>query len=194
MTYEPTVKVIGGVEPRGICGSGIIDICAELARTGLIGADGTFRKDILSPRLRPVGKHSRAYVLYAAPEGGRDIVVTQKDVRAVQLAKGALYAGAVLLIRARGGERPRRIELAGAFGSYIDKDQARRIGMFPADEDTVIDSIGNAAGAGALIALLDGNERRRARDIARSVHFVEAASQKDFQMLFYKGTLFPVQK
>ncbi len=193
-TYEPVLQVIGSAEPRGICGSGIIDLCAELARTGLIGADGTFRKDLDTPRLRPFGKHSRAYVLYEAPEGGRDIVVTQKDVRAVQLAKGALYAGAVLLIRARGGERPRRIELAGAFGSYIDKKQARRIGMFPADDDTVIDSIGNAAGAGALIALLDSNERRRARDIARSVHFVEAASQKDFQMLFYKGTLFPMTK
>ncbi|WP_405744188.1 ASKHA domain-containing protein, partial [Anaerovibrio slackiae] len=133
VTYEPEFRVIGGIKPQGICGSGIIDVVAELVRTGLVLYDGSFNKMIDTPRLRARGRRSMEYVLAYQQETSLsgDLVITQKDIRAVQLAKGAIYAGAQLLINKNGGELPRRIVLAGAFGSYIDKENARYIGLFP---------------------------------------------------------------
>lgn len=192
-TGLPSCRVIGGGKPKGICGSGIIDVIAEFVRCGLIRPDGTFCKEADSPRLRPAGRHSREFVLATAGESGtgKELVITQKDVRAVQLAKGALYAGAVLLIRAGGGKAPKRILLAGAFGSYIDKENACRIRMFPPCPGAVIESIGNAASEGALAALFDRGLRDKAGELSRQIRFVEAASQTDFQRLFFEGTMFP---
>ncbi len=192
VTYEPEFRVIGGIKPQGICGSGIIDVVAELVRTGLVLYDGSFNKMIDTPRLRARGRRSMEYVLAYQQETSLsgDLVITQKDIRAVQLAKGAIYAGAQLLINKNGGELPRRIVLAGAFGSYIDKENARYIGLFPDCGDVAIDSVGNAASEGAMAALMDRELRREAVAIARSVEFVEAAEQPDFQRIFFDGTLF----
>ena len=191
-TFEPHCQVIGGEKPVCICGSGIIDVIAELVRTGIVMDDGSFAKDLTTPRLRENGRRGREYVLVPAAESasGSDIVITQKDVRAVQLAKSALYVGAQLLIRENGGELPRRIILAGAFGNYIDKEKAQYIGLFPECPGAVIESVGNAASAGALAALLDRQLRQAAVRVAGSVTFIEAAAQPDFQKLFFAGSLF----
>lgn len=191
-TLLPYYQVIGNEKPVGICGSGIIDVMAELVRTGLVLEDGSFARDLRSSRLRETDRGSREYVLVPASESasGSDIVITQKDIRAVQLAKSALYVGAQLLIRENGGELPRHIILAGAFGNYIDKEKAQYIGLFPECPGAVIESVGNAASAGALAALMDRQLRQEAVRLAGSVTFIEAAAQPDFQKLFFAGSLF----
>lgn len=189
---DPVLKVIGQQKPMGICGSGIIDVVAELLRTGLILQDGNFNKQLEGGRLRRNAKKKLEYVLVWQTDtaNGEDIVITQKDIRAVQLAKGALYAGAELLIKKCRGLMPERLVLAGAFGSYIDKANASYIGMFPDVPLEMIDSVGNAASEGAKAALLDVKLRQKADVLARTVEFVEAASAPDFQQAFFQGMLF----
>jgi uncharacterized 2Fe-2S/4Fe-4S cluster protein (DUF4445 family) len=124
-TFEPKYKTIGNEKPRGICGSGIIDVMAELFRVGIIEKNGRFA-DLYTPRLRRTNK-VKEYVLEWASNAAinTDIVITQKDVREVQLAKGAMYAGAVILMNRFGCTKLDRIMLAGAFGNYIDKGTCR---------------------------------------------------------------------
>ncbi|MFX1521767.1 MAG: ASKHA domain-containing protein, partial [Promethearchaeota archaeon] len=157
--FEPTYKTIGDEKPRGICGSGIIDIMAELFRVGIIEKSGRFA-DLDTPRLRRTNK-VKEYVLEWASNAAinTDIVITQKDIREVQLAKSAMYAGAVILMNKFGCSKLDRIMLAGAFGNYIDKKSAMLIGLYPdCDLERVI-SIGNAAGEGAIMALLSKEKR-----------------------------------
>ncbi|MDD4238939.1 MAG: ASKHA domain-containing protein [Desulfotomaculaceae bacterium] len=196
-TYEPECKVIGEkMDARGICGSGIIDAVAELFKAGMILADGRFNKKLTSPRLQKGADGKQEYVLVWAGQTaiGQDITITQKDIRAVQLAKAALYAGAKILMKKRGVNKVDGVTLAGAFGSYINKESALVIGMFP---DCALESItaaGNAAGEGAKLALLDTNKRLEAKEVAAFVQFVETAAEADFQTHFYDAMCFPHAK
>lgn len=193
ITLEPTYEVIGKVLPKGICGSGIIDVIAELVRLKIILKDGSFNSNIKSDRLIKVKNKVKEYVLVWKEESGidRDIVIKQKDIRAVQLAKGALYAGAKLLIKHSKIKRIDKIILAGAFGSYIDKKNALYIGLFPTCPLDKIEVVGNAASEGAKLALLNMTEREEAKNIAKKVEFVEVANEKDFQKEFFEGMNFP---
>lgn len=189
----PFLRVIGGQKPAGICGSGIIDAVAALFKTGIIKADGTFRKDLALPRVRRGADGKWEYVLAWAEESlhGDDIAVTQPDVRAVQLAKAALYAGAKMLLRRCGAGSVERIVLAGAFGSYINKENAMVLGLIPDCDLDQVTAVGNAAGEGAKRALLDREEREEARRIVGKVHFVETAAEKDFQEEFMQAMYLP---
>jgi len=190
-TYEPTYKTIGNAKPRGICGSGIIDVIAELFRTGIIQKNGRFA-DIDAPRLRSTNK-TKEYVLEWTPNTttNSDIVITQQDVREVQLAKGAMYAGAIILMRRFGCTQLDRILLAGAFGNYIDKTSAMLIGLYPdCDLDRVV-SVGNAAGQGAIMALLSKKKREEADKIARAVEYIELTLEDDFEPEFMNAMYFP---
>lgn len=193
-TYEPECLVIGGgTQVKGICGSGIIDAVAELFKAGIIGPDGKFNKKLASPRIRQGRDGKMEYVLAWSDLTaiGQDITITQKDVRAVQLAKAALYAGAKILMKKRGAEKLDGVVLAGAFGSYINKESALVIGMFPdCDLENVI-AVGNAAGEGAKLALLDTGKRAEAEEVAGFVQYVEAAAENDFQMHFFEAMHFP---
>ena len=191
-SLEPVCRVIGKVQPRGICGSGIVDAIAEMVRTGILFSDGSFNPDSQTRRLRKTGRRSMEYVLVWREEAGlqQDITVTQKDVRAVQLAKGALYAGAIILMRHLGIHKLDHIVLAGAFGSYIDKQNALYIGMFPECPLKQIEAVGNAAGDGAKEALLNVDSRQEAAAIARKVEFIETANEADFQRVFFQGMMF----
>ncbi len=183
------------VAPSGICGSGIIEAVSELFMVGLILPDGRFDPDRPCDRLRWQGKRG-AFVLARAEETamGREILVTSEDVRAIQLAKAALYAGCKILMHEAGIERVHRIVLAGAFGSYISPFHALALGLIPdAPPDKVI-AVGNAAGDGARIALLNREKRAEARRIARSVRYVETASHPAFQTEFVKAIHFPHQE
>lgn len=198
---EPEIKVIGEdpcnklktVYARGICGSGIIDAVAQMFITGIILPDGRFNKALESKRVRKDQSGKYEYVLAWVEDSSteKDITITQKDVRAVQLAKAALYAGAKILMKKRGVDKIDRVVLAGAFGSYINKESALAIGMFPDCELENICAVGNAAGEGARLALLDVGKRREAKEAAKFVQFVETAAEADFQNHFYNAMNFP---
>jgi|GEM_PF-3908 len=195
VTLEPSIKIIGQKNvqsPIGICGSGILDVISQMAVTGIIEPNGKFSKVIKSKRLRCGNDGKKEYVLYFKKnDNERDIVVTQKDVRAVQLAKAALYAGAKILMQQWGSENIDEIILAGAFGSYIDKNNALKLGLFPDCHLDTVKVVGNAAGTGARIALLNVDKRTEAKNIARKIQFVETATKNEYQMLFAKSMAIP---
>ncbi len=203
-TLEPRYKVIGlqGWHPaarengestiRGICGSGIIDVVAEMYKAGIIDKSGRFTKES-HERIRTGKDGRREYVLaWAAETGqGRDLVIKQQDIRAVQLAKAALFVGAEILMEQRGRSIPDSIVLAGAFGSFINRESALAIGMFPPCPPENIYPVGNSAGDGARLALLDREKREEARQIAREVRFVETARDSTFQSRYVEALAFP---
>jgi uncharacterized 2Fe-2S/4Fe-4S cluster protein (DUF4445 family) len=173
-------------KPSGICGSGVINAVAELLKAGVVTPSGSYNAGCGSPRLQP-GENNILEFEIAPPEAaanGRAVTLTQADVRAVQLAKGALRAGIDLLCRQNGLDRPRRILLAGAFGSFIDRADALKIGMFPEMPIEAIEVVGNAAGAGAVLAMLDPDRFEQARRLARTTAVLDLAGHPDFQATF----------
>jgi uncharacterized 2Fe-2S/4Fe-4S cluster protein (DUF4445 family) len=203
-TLEVDFKIIGksflkseskSNTAKGICGSGVIDAIAELYRNRIIDKSGRFEKNTPSPRLR-ISDGSPEFVIAWREETsiGRDITITQKDVRNVQLAKGAIYAGAKLMMRRLGIERLDKVILAGAFGSYIDIEKAMVLGMFPDCDLKNVYAVGNAAGDGARIALLNRDKRLEADEIARKVEYVELTIEKDFQKEFIDALHIPHMK
>lgn len=176
----------------GICGSGIIEVVAELYMAGIIGGNGRFNTFRPHQRLVQQGK-TASYILATGTEtaSGQPILVTQDDIRNVQLAKAALYSGIRLLMNRAGIERVEHITLAGAFGSYIDPKHAMILGLIPdCDLDHVI-AVGNAAGDGARIALLNRHKRLEAQQYARQVTYVETAVDPDFQNEFVSALQIP---
>lgn len=199
-TLEPRYKVIGyedwidsttdlpgPARATGICGSGIIEVVAELFTAGLIGADGRFSEAAVerSARIRFQGRTGEYVLVNSAHTAtGQEIVVTQNDVRNIQLAKAALYAGAKLLMRHKGIERVDRIVLAGAFGLHIDPRYAMILGLIPDCALDKVTAVGNAAGDGARIALLNREQRAEAARLARWVQHIQTATDPNFQNEF----------
>lgn len=149
-------------------------------------------KTLNSSRLK-TGKNGKAgFVIAHADETGigQDITVTQEDVRAIQLAKAALYAGAQMMMQRLKIEKPDKVVLAGAFGSVIDKKRALAIGMFPDCGLDNVYAVGNAAGDGARIALLNKEKRVEADRIAREVEYIELTAEPGFQEAFVQATQF----
>ena len=194
-TREPEYRIISGGDDelaRGICGSGIIDAIAEMFRTGIIEKNGTFNKSLDSPRLVQDGK-SREYVIVPKQETaiGKNITITIGDVRAVQLAKSAIYGASKILMKRLGVEKIDRVVLAGAFGSYIDRAGAMMMGMFPDCPLENVVAVGNAAGDGARMALLDIDKRRQAEEQAHRVEYVELTLEKEFEREYVAAMHFP---
>ena len=181
---------------KGICGSGIIDAVAELFKAGIIESNGRFNMKLASPRIRRGADNKPEYVLAWAAETsiGSDITITQGDIRAVQLAKAALYAGAKILMQKRGVDKVDSVTLAGAFGNFIDRESALVIGLFPDCALDQVVAVGNAAGDGAKLALLDTAKRREAETAANFVQFVETATEPGFQSEFANAMSFPHAK
>jgi uncharacterized 2Fe-2S/4Fe-4S cluster protein (DUF4445 family) len=204
ITREVKFKVIGKEEwstesenlgAKGICGSGIIDAVAEMFRTGVILKNGNINMNIKSPRIRKENGIAEFVIAWAKETSiDRDITMSVKDVRAVQLAKGALYSGAKLMMKKLGITKLDKVILAGAFGSYIDKESAMVIGMFPDCELENVYAVGNAAGDGARIALLNKAKRDEANLVARQVEYVELAVDPTFQREFMESMHFPHMK
>ncbi len=204
-TKEPLYKVIGKeqwqteiekVDAKGICGSGIIDAIAWMYKAGIIDKSGRFDMTAETPRIRKDHEGKPEYVLAWARETsiGADITITQADVRALQLAKGALYAGAKLMMHKMGIEKLDKVLLAGAFGSYIDKESAMTLGMFPDCEIENVYAVGNAAGDGARMALVSNLKRQEAEERARWVEFVEIAIEPAFEKEFMQAMHLPHMK
>jgi uncharacterized 2Fe-2S/4Fe-4S cluster protein (DUF4445 family) len=203
-TLEPRFKVIGcdlwsdepGFEDAiaqsgvtGICGSGIIEAIAEMYLAGIVNQDGQVDGAMakVSPRVRP---HQRTFS-YVLRDGEPLISVTQNDVRAIQLAKAALYAGARLLMDRLGVERVDKIRLAGAFGSHIDVKYAMVLGLIPDCRLDKVHSAGNAAGTGARIALVNMAARDEIEQVVRRIEKVETAVEPKFQQHFVEAMAFP---
>src|SRR5271168_1200946 len=203
-TLEPRFKVIGSDlwsdDPgfgaasvatgiTGVCGSGIIEVIAEMYLAGVINQDGVLdgRLAARSPRIVANGR-TFAYLLH---QGSVEMKITQNDVRAIQLAKAALYAGIALLMERLGIEQVDRIRLAGAFGSHIDVKYAVILGMVPDCDLSQARSAGNAAGTGARIALLDATSRPVIESLVRRIEKVETAIEPRFQQLFIEAMAIP---
>jgi uncharacterized 2Fe-2S/4Fe-4S cluster protein (DUF4445 family) len=202
-TLEPKYKVIS-VEGwntdhaefkghvKGICGSAIIDAVAELFRAGIVDSRGKFKKNLNSNRVRE-GENGWEYVIAWAEETSisRDIPMTQQDVRQIQLAKAALFVAARTLLKRSGLQSPDKIILAGGFGSYIDKEKAMLIGLIPDCELDKVYAVGNAAGDGARIALLNVEKRNEIDSVTRRVERFELPTDPEFQNQFMLATSFP---
>jgi uncharacterized 2Fe-2S/4Fe-4S cluster protein (DUF4445 family) len=203
-TLEPRFKVIGsdlwsdepGFEAAvartgvtGICGSGIIEVIAEMYLAGIINQDGVVDGQLAtrSERIVPTGR-TFGYVVH---RGAVTLTVTQNDVRAIQLAKAALYAGIKLLMDNLGVDHVDRIRLAGAFGSHIDVKYAMVLGMIPDCDLSKVASAGNAAGTGARIALLDNGSRRTIEELVHKVEKIETAIEPRFQAHFVEAMGIP---
>ena len=202
-TLEVRFKIIGREEwvessmpsqATGICGSGIIEAVAEMFLAGIIDSDGRFRESAAerSPRIRYQSR-SGELVLASAHQtsSGNPIIVTQNDVRAIQLAKAALYAGVKLLMERHGVFTVDRILLAGAFGSYISPWHAMVLGLIPDCDPKRVMAVGNAAGDGARIALLNRESRAEAVHLARRVDYVSIAVESNFQQEFVAAMALP---
>jgi uncharacterized 2Fe-2S/4Fe-4S cluster protein (DUF4445 family) len=205
-TLEPRFKVIGcdlwsdqagfaaattATGITGVCGSGIIEVVAEMYLAGIINQDGVVDGRLAgrSPRVVPNG---RTYAYRLSAEGAPvEMKITQNDVRAIQLAKAALYAGIALLMERLGIEHVDRIRLAGAFGSHIDVKYAIILGMVPDCDLAEVRSAGNAAGTGARIALLDAASRAVIESLVRRIEKVETAIEPRFQQHFVEAMAIP---
>jgi uncharacterized 2Fe-2S/4Fe-4S cluster protein (DUF4445 family) len=182
-------EMVGNSGVTGVCGSGIIEVLAELYLAGVINQDGVIDGSLAakSPRVVANGR-TFSYVL---ADGEHRLAITQNDVRAIQLAKAALYAGIRLLMERLGVERVDRIRLAGAFGTHIDVKYAMVLGMIPDCELSQVASAGNAAGTGARIALLDSRSRATIEAIVRRVEKIETALEPRFQAHFVEAMAIP---
>jgi uncharacterized 2Fe-2S/4Fe-4S cluster protein (DUF4445 family) len=205
VTREPLFRVIGKadwhshlekIDAKGICGSGIIEVVAEMFKAGIIDRSGRFAKDLDTPRVRKDTEGKPEYVLAWAEETsiGTDITITQADVRAIQLAKGALYAGAKLLMKQLNITQLDRVILAGAFGSHINREASLTLGMFPDCSIDKVYAVGNAAGDGARMALLNKDKRVEAIERARWVKFIEIATDPAFEKAFMQAMHIPHMK
>jgi len=197
------LEVIENVPPIGICGSGLIDAVAELRRVGLIDQTGRMVEstdenanlpDEISRRLID-HSHGKAFVLATEEEAGigQPILITQKDVRELQLAKGAIAAAVNILLKEAGlsAQDLDEILLAGAFGNYLDRVSARRIGLIPPVPVEKIRFVGNAASGGAQMAVVSKEARRKAEKIAREARHIELSVRPDFQEEFMDAMFFP---
>jgi len=181
----------------GICGSGIIEVIAELFLAGIVTADGRFDPEIENERVQWDQAHKKgAYILATSDQtsSGKPILVTQDDIRNIQLAKAALYAGAKLLMMKAGISEVDEILLAGAFGSYINPKHAMILGLFPDCDLENVHAVGNAAGDGARIVLLNREKRLEAQQISRQVRYIETAVDQNFQDEFVKAIHLPHQE
>jgi uncharacterized 2Fe-2S/4Fe-4S cluster protein (DUF4445 family) len=206
-TLEPRFKIIGcelwSDDPdfaeqskhltiSGICGSGIIEVIAEMYLAGIITSDGQINGSLNHPRIQQDGRVF-AYTLYTPFDKLRapEIRITQQDVRAIQLAKAALFAGVQLLRDHLQVSQIDKIALAGAFGSHIDTKYAMILGLIPDCDLNNVFSIGNAAGDGALRALLSKKARAEIEEVVENVEKIETAVEPKFQEYFVDALAIP---
>lgn len=188
------VKTINDLDAVGICGSGLIDAVAQMRKSGVLEQSGKLLDEktalergipsTIAARLQTT-EQGKVFVL-SEGEAGETVSITQKDIRELQLAKGAIYTGIMILLGKMGAtpEDITQITIAGAFGNYIDKENAMNIGLFPSIPPERILFAGNTAGIGASMALLSTTERLKSSTVADSMEHVELSIQKEFQSIY----------
>ena len=206
-THDVDYKVIGReatrkfsepeeMKAKGICGSGILDVLAELYSSGVITKTGVFNKKALkeNPRFRKNGDTGQPEFVLAWKEESsidKDIVITQKDIRQIQLAKGALYAGCKLMMKRMGVEKVDKVKIAGAFGTHVDRTKALVMGLFPDCKVENIFGVGNAAGDGCRAALLNVQKRVEANWCSRNIEYLELTVEPTFEQDFMEAMQLP---
>ena len=197
-TFSVEYTTIKDKKPMGICGSGLIDAVAEMLRSKIITRSGHFNKEFIDHE-RFLKKEKNFEFLLAPKDAtsiGKPIVISQKDIREIQMAKGAFYSGTNLILHYLNHTRGKvhqihQIFLAGAFGNYIDKKNAKFIGMIPDISDEKIYQIGNAAGMGAQHCLINTKLRQKTQELLKKIEYVEIAVQENFQREYAEAMYFP---
>jgi uncharacterized 2Fe-2S/4Fe-4S cluster protein (DUF4445 family) len=194
-SYEVRLRTIDDAQPRGICGSGIVDTVSELFGAGILEPSGKIIVSESNPRTRTTADGQAEFIIAQGKEtiSGYNISITQHDVQEIQLAKAAIFAGVSILMK-RLRLKPsslKNIYAAGAFGTYVDASSAIRIGMYPDVPVDRIRFIGNAAGSGARMCLKSTKMRDLTDMLSRKVEYIELAAEKDFQQEFAQAMFLP---
>jgi uncharacterized 2Fe-2S/4Fe-4S cluster protein (DUF4445 family) len=192
---EINVHVIDDVTPVGICGSGLLDAVAVMIELGILDQTGR----IVYPEgmfVRDAVRKNNNGLEFVLRANGGEIPISQRDVRELQLAKSAIRAGIEILLEEAGRDYSDidTVYLAGAFGTYLNPESAIKIGLLPPLPVSRVYSVGNAAGEGAKLALLDRDIRRIAEEVSRKVNYIELSSRKDFQEKFAEFMYFEVNR
>jgi uncharacterized 2Fe-2S/4Fe-4S cluster protein (DUF4445 family) len=194
VTLDPAYTTINNIRPRGITGSGLIDLLAELFSACVIDRTGRINTSIENKRVR-TGPHFPEYVVAWAGETdiGKDIVVTENDIKNLIMSKASIHAACVTLMKEAGVTRHEiaTIYVAGAFGNYLDKKNATIIGLIPEIELDRIKNIGNGAVTGANLALINRKERKTLDEIARKIAYIELNAEASFMDEYTSGTFLP---
>jgi uncharacterized 2Fe-2S/4Fe-4S cluster protein (DUF4445 family) len=193
-TYEPTYRVIGGTAPRGLCGSGLLALLAELFITGVVDKAGRFVLELGTPRVR-TGAHGAEYVVAWASETatGRDLTLTSVDIDNLLRAKGAIYAGFSVLAQSVGVDLGsiERLLVGGSFGQYINVEKAVQVGLLPDLPWERFSFLGNTAILGAYRALLARRERAAVQAIAARMTYLELSADNTFYDAFTSALFLP---
>jgi uncharacterized 2Fe-2S/4Fe-4S cluster protein (DUF4445 family) len=193
-TFEPVFSTIGDVAPRGICGSGMIDLISEMMLTGIIGQNGKFKIDSSHPRMKLDGE-DLAYILAFAEQTPmeEDIVFTEIDINSLILSKGAVYAGFMVLLQEAGLDFSMidQILISGGFGQYLNIERAITIGLLPDIDRNKFKYLGNSSIAGAYMALLSDDYRNEARKISNSMTYIDFSSNNHFMDEFTSARFLP---
>lgn len=191
---EPTYRVIGGVKPSGICGSGLISLLAEMFMTGVIDKAGHYNTHLNTPRIRE-GEHGLEYVVAWADETycGRDIAITHVDVDNLLRAKAAIYAGFTVMSESVGVplDAVEQVLIGGSFGKYINVEKAVQIGLLPDMPWERFQFLGNTSVKGAYFALLDQRARQRIHEIAARMTYIELSADNSFYDAFMSAMFLP---
>ncbi len=195
-TFDVQYQVIGNQPPVGLCGSAMIDVLAELVRCKIVDHTGRINQEVSQSRIRRRNESLEFVIAWdrdTAKNG--DIVITQGDIRELQLAKAAIYTGCTMLLRHRhiSSNDIHRVYLAGAFGNYIQPENAIRIGLLPDINPEKVTLVGNAALSGARIALLSQTSRNKARQIAEDASYIELGADPAFNKALIAATYLPHQ-
>ena len=196
------LEVIGGSAPKGICGSGLLDAVAEMLRTGLVAPTGRLLRPDEAREKCPAALARRVFpddtggyfLLYGkSPESEDRVILHAADIRQLQLAKGSIRCGVNALLAEAGleGGDLDEILLAGAFGTYIDRNAARAVGLVPDVDASRISAVGNAAGLGSRMGLLSLEARVNAELLPPKVSYLELSALQDFQWKFAEALGFP---
>ncbi len=188
LSLEAELTVIGEVKPLGLCGSGLLSLVSALVTAGAILPGGSFNSTMTSARLRS-GSEGMEYVIAFAEQSGlgHDLVLTSRDVAEIQLAKGAIRAGVEIMMLELGVKNLGEVLLAGAFGNYLDPKDAENLGLFPCPDQERIRGVGNAAGAGAIMALISHWVRDHAKIMTHNIRYIELTTHPQFHDFFIDG-------
>lgn len=193
-TFHVDYRVIGRGKPRGLCGSALLDLLADLLRTGAVDSAGRLQKRVAPHRIRRSGNEFAFRVVDAEETAiAQDILLTQTDIGQLQLAKGAIHAGIAILLDTlgRSPQDIRALYLAGAFGSYLAPESARAVGMLPDLPLDRVQFVGNTAGSGARLSLISLSERETMSRIARRIRHLPLAGDPRFPREFASSLFLP---
>jgi uncharacterized 2Fe-2S/4Fe-4S cluster protein (DUF4445 family) len=192
LNLEVEYETIGNVKPSGLCGSAVIDVVAEMLKNGVIDHYGKFNSNLKTKRIRKNNRETKFIIAWSNETAtGREVTVTQKDIREIQLAKAAISTGCSLLMKKKNVKEKDidRVFIAGAFGNYINPENAKVIGLIPNVPTEKIKFVGNTAVMGAKMALISKEMRKKAELISKKIRYLELAKDQDFNQEFFKALL-----